>query len=58
MPSGAFFISGLPGGLSYLLLGLYKIDVISAMTEKRITANLNTCATSLKLDVRTLDATC
>jgi len=42
MPSGAFFISGLPGGLSYLLLGLYKIGVISAMTEKRITANLNT----------------
>ena len=25
MPAGAFFISGFPGGISYLMLGLYKV---------------------------------
>jgi len=39
---GAFFISGLPGGTSYLLLGLYKVGAIDALFEKRATANLNT----------------
>lgn len=42
MPAGAFFISGLPGGTSYLLLGLSKLGLVSAMTEKRCSANLNT----------------
>ena len=41
MPGGAFFISGLPGGVSYFLLGLQKLGRISPMTEKRSTANLN-----------------
>jgi hypothetical protein len=41
-PGGACFISGLPGGISYLLLGLLKLGKIDAMSEKRITANLNT----------------
>ncbi len=26
-PCGAFFISGLPGGISYLMLGLYKVSL-------------------------------
>ena len=40
-PGGACFISGLPGGISYFMLGLLKIGAIESMTEKRITANLN-----------------
>lgn len=40
-PGGACFISGLPGGISYLLLGLLKIGLLDSMTEKRVTANLN-----------------
>merc|ERR1719197_279148 len=35
-PSAATFISGLPGGISYFMLGH-----LEAMVEKRITANLN-----------------
>merc|ERR1712110_711610 len=38
----AFFISGLPGGITYLLLGLGKIGLVQSMVEKRATANLNT----------------
>jgi len=40
-PCGAFFISGLPGGISYFLLGLIKLGRLTPMAEKRITANLN-----------------
>jgi len=40
-PGGAVFISGLPGGISYLLLGLLKLGWIEPVTEKRVTANLN-----------------
>ena len=39
---GAFFISGLPGGVSYLLLGLQKLGLLESIVEKRVTANLNT----------------
>jgi len=38
----AFFISGLPGGIDYLLLGLQKVGKLNGMTEKRVNANLNT----------------
>jgi len=38
----AFFISGLPGGIDYLLLGLTKVGLIDHMVEKRVNANLNT----------------
>ena len=37
----AFFISGFPGGVDYLLLGLHKIGIVNALTEKRVNANLN-----------------
>ena len=37
----AFFISGLPGGLSYLFLALVKEGKMKKLTEKRYTANLN-----------------
>ena len=40
-PAGAVFISGLPGGISYFLLGLHKIGWVEPIVEKRITANLN-----------------
>jgi len=40
-PAGAWFISGAPGGLSYLMLGLLKLGYMDAMTEKRFSANLN-----------------
>lgn len=40
-PAGAFFISGLPGGLTYLMLGLVKLGLMNAVKEKRVTANLN-----------------
>jgi len=38
----AFFISGLPGGVDYLLLALVKLGRLPPMTEKRVNANLNT----------------
>ena len=38
----AFFISGLPGGIDYFLLGLQKIGKCEGMVEKRVNANLNT----------------
>lgn len=38
----AFFISGLPGGIDYALLGFQKTGFLSNMTEKRVNANLNT----------------
>jgi len=38
----AFFISGLPGGIDYLLLGLVKLGILDHMVEKRMNANLNT----------------
>jgi hypothetical protein len=38
----AFFISGLPGGIDYLLLGLSKLGAVDHMLEKRVNANLNT----------------
>lgn len=38
----AFFISGLPGGIDYLLLGLQKVGKLDHMLEKRVNANLNT----------------
>ena len=41
-PAGAFFISGLPGGVSYFLLGLQKVGKLQSITEKRVTANINT----------------
>jgi len=37
----AFFISGLPGGIDYLLLGLCKVGMVDHMLEKRVNANLN-----------------
>ena len=37
----AFFISGLPGGVDYFLLGLNKVGLLDHMLEKRINANLN-----------------
>ena len=40
-PAGAFFISGLPGGLTYLMLGLVKLGWFTSIKEKRVTANLN-----------------
>ena len=40
-PAGACFISGLPGGLTYFFLGMCKIGLMPAMSEKRWTANLN-----------------
>jgi hypothetical protein len=40
-PAGACFISGFPGGISYLLLGLQKLGLVVPIVEKRVTANLN-----------------
>lgn len=40
-PAGAIFISGLPGGVSYFLLGLQKMGLCKPVVEKRITANMN-----------------
>lgn len=37
----AFFISGLPGGIDYFLLGLVKLGLISPLFEKRVNANVN-----------------
>jgi hypothetical protein len=41
-PAGTCFISGLPGGLTYILLCFCKLGMLHPMQEKRITANLNT----------------
>ena len=47
-PNGAvanilsFFISGLPGGVSYLLLAMVKSGHVSAFSEKRISCSINT----------------
>lgn len=38
----AFFISGLPGGIDYFLLGMQKVGKVHHIFEKRINANLNT----------------
>lgn len=37
----AFFISGLPGGISYFCLGLIKLGALNKMAEKRLSSNLN-----------------
>lgn len=37
-----FFISGLPGGIDYALLGLVKLGLMDRLREKRYSANLNT----------------
>jgi len=37
----AFFISGLPGGITYCMLGLCKLGLVESLLEKRVTANLN-----------------
>ena len=34
----AFFISGLPGGLDYFMLGLIRVGRLSALFEKRVNA--------------------
>jgi len=36
-----FFLMGLPGGITYLLLFLKDIKIISSLTEKRISKHLN-----------------
>ena len=36
-----FFISGLPGGIDYLMLTLVKHGVIDVMVQKRTCASLN-----------------
>ena len=38
---GAFFLTGLPGGLDYILLVLVKQGFMDRMTEKRWCANIN-----------------
>ena len=40
-PAGTVFISGLPGGISYLMLGMQKLNMMPSIVEKRVTANLN-----------------
>lgn len=37
----AFFISGLPGGIDYFVLGLIRCGLANKMFEKRLSANLN-----------------
>merc|ERR1711935_516630 len=37
----AFFISGMPGGIDYFLLGLLKLGLISPLCEKRVNSSLN-----------------
>ena len=37
----AFFISGLPGGIDYFVLGLIRVGLAEKMFEKRLSANLN-----------------
>ena len=38
----SFFISGLPGGISYFMLAAVKSGVLSSFTEKRINCSINT----------------
>lgn len=38
---GMFFMTGLPGGITYLLLSLKNMDFITDITEKRISKHLN-----------------
>ena len=38
---GCFFLSGLPGGIDYVLLVLVKQGVIHTLTEKRLNATIN-----------------
>lgn len=38
---GCFFLSGLPGGLDYVMLVLVKQGVMDALTEKRVNATIN-----------------
>lgn len=38
----AFYISGLPGGIDYFMLGLIRVGRLSALVEKRVNANMNT----------------
>jgi hypothetical protein len=37
---GAFFASGLPGGLDYVMLIMVKQGWMSSLTEKRINSNI------------------
>jgi len=37
----AFFISGLPGGIDYAMLGMQKVGLLDHMVEKRVNAALN-----------------
>ena len=37
----AFFLSGLPGGLDYLMLTLVKHELMERLTEKRWNARIN-----------------
>ncbi len=39
--AGLFFMTGLPGGITYLLLVLVRYDYIESITEKRISTYLN-----------------
>jgi hypothetical protein len=36
-----FFISGLPGGIDYFMLGLIKLGISDKMFQKRLSSNLN-----------------
>eukprot|EP00937_MAST-01D_sp_MAST-1D-sp2_P003073 g3073.t1 len=38
----AFFISGLPGGVDYAMLGLVKMGYLDPMREKRLNCSINT----------------
>lgn len=38
---GLFFMTGLPGGITYLLLLLTKLNLIDSINEKRISKHLN-----------------
>ena len=38
----AFFISGLPGGIDYLMLGMVKMGLLDSMKEKRLNCSINT----------------
>ena len=39
---GCFFLSGLPGGMDYVLLTLTKNGLMDAMTEKKWNCTINT----------------
>ena len=38
---GVFFLMGLPGGITYLLLFLRQFNILTSLTEKRISKHLN-----------------